>query len=204
MAQHARGAGMGSAGSAGGGGRWRGGGLGLASSANIRSTWGLGATAVAKRAAATDRRSAMAAGDIAVARRPFRRATVVDGPRRTQHRGGGGGRGGRSGSLLYCTPSTLFSRRRLAMDGRASLPAFALNCQTKLQNCPGAFSLLQNAFCGEATYGSVVSIYMYAGGRSASRRPFRTRFAAVRTRTRSPGAYPGSRGARMGRKVAVW
>ena len=193
---------MGSAGSAGGGGRWRGGGLGLASSANIRSTWGLGATAVAKRAAATDRRSAMAAGDIAVARRPFRRATVVDGPRRTQHRRRRPRPIGLTIILYSKYLSTLFSRRRL--DGRASLPAFALNCQTKLQNCPGAFSLLQNAFCGEATYGSVVSIYMYAGGRSASRRPFRTRFAAVRTRTRSPGAYPGSRGARMGRKVAVW
>ena len=41
--------------------------------------------------------------------------------------------------------------------------------------------------------------------RSASpRRPIRTRFAAVRTRMRSLGAYLGSRGARMGRKVAVW
>eukprot|EP01046_Picozoa_sp_COSAG06_P027428 COSAG06_NODE_2422_length_6906_cov_3.078336_2_plen_89_part_00 len=40
--------------------------------------------------------------------------------------------------------------------------------------------------------------------RSASpRRPIRTRFAAVRTRMRSLGAYLGSRGARTGRKVAV-
>jgi hypothetical protein len=116
VAQHARGAGLGSAGSAGGGGRWRGGGLGLASSANIRSTWGLGATAVAKRAAATDRRSAMAAGDIAVARRPFRRATVVDGPRRTQHLTGGGGRG-RLTIILYSKYS-LFT----AASGRSGKP----------------------------------------------------------------------------------
>ena len=41
--------------------------------------------------------------------------------------------------------------------------------------------------------------------RSASpRRPFRTRFAAVRNRMRSLGAYLGSKGAGMGRKVAVW
>ena len=41
--------------------------------------------------------------------------------------------------------------------------------------------------------------------RSASpRRPIRTRFAAVRNRMRSLGAYLGSKGAGMGRKVAVW
>ena len=41
--------------------------------------------------------------------------------------------------------------------------------------------------------------------RSASpRRLIRTRFSAIRTRMWSLGAYLGSRGARMGRKVAVW